>query len=66
MNTGKETVPVKPYMPKELAKLYDVTPKTLRTWLQPHQDAIGKRNGRYYTILQVQIIFEKLGNPYYD
>lgn len=52
--TGADTV--------TLAKLYDVTPKTLRTWLQPHQDAIGKRIGRYCTILQVQIIFEKLGN----
>lgn len=47
----------------ELADMYGVSLKTFRAWLQPHQDAIGKRVGRYYTTLQVRIIFERLGYP---
>ena len=54
---------VKPYTTKELAALYGVSPKTLRTWLLPHQEAVGKRVSRYYTSLQVHIIFERLGPP---
>ena len=47
----------------ELANMYGVSLKTFRAWLQPHQDAIGKRLGRYYNTLQVRIIFERLGYP---
>jgi DNA-binding transcriptional MerR regulator len=54
---------VKPYTAKELAALYGVSTKTLRTWLQPHQDAVGKKVSRYFTALQIQVIFEKLGVP---
>ena len=62
MSTQKETL-VKPYMAKELAELYGVSTKTLRTWLQPHMQAIGERKSRYFTALQVRIIFDKLGMP---
>lgn len=54
---------IKPYTSKELAGLYGVSAKTLRTWLQPHQPAIGEKISRYFTSLQVRIIFEKLGAP---
>lgn len=63
MDTMKETDLIKPYSIKELAALYGVSTKTLRTWLRPHKEAIGERVSRYYTILQVRIIFEKLGMP---
>jgi len=43
--------------------MYGISLKTFRAWLQPHQDAIGKRVGWYYTTLQVRIIFERLGYP---
>ena len=62
MSTTKEKG-VKPYTTKEMAALYGVSPKTLRTWLLPHQDIVGKRVSRYYTSLQVQTIFERLGPP---
>lgn len=55
--------PVKPYTSKELAALYGVSTKTLRTWLKPHGEAVGKKVSRYFTALQIQIIFEKLGAP---
>jgi DNA-binding transcriptional MerR regulator len=62
MSVVGQTV-VKPYTVKELAALYGVSPKTLRTWLLPHREAIGERVSRYFTALQVQLIFERLGRP---
>ena len=54
---------VKAYTITELAGLYGISLKTLRTWLSPHQERIGPRLGRYYTVLQVRRIFECLGQP---
>lgn len=54
---------VKPATTKELAILYGVSPKTLRTWLQPHRLKIGERKSRYYTARQVRIIWDVLGEP---
>jgi hypothetical protein len=55
---------VRPYTLTELAELYyPVTPKVVRRWLRPFEDAIGKREGQYYTVKQVLVIFEKLGWP---
>jgi hypothetical protein len=54
---------VRPLTTKELAALYKVSTKILRKWLQLHATAIGKRVGWCYTLLQVRIIFDKLGEP---
>ena len=54
---------IKPCSITELAEMYGVSLKTFRAWLKPHQDAIGKRVGWYYTTLQVRTIFERLGYP---
>lgn len=54
---------IAPYTPKELASLYGVSVKTLRTWLSPHRKNIGERKSKYYTAKQVRIIFEQLGEP---
>ena len=62
MNETFQTI-LKPYNIKELAELYGMSKKTIRTWLRPHAQEIGPRQGRYYTILQVKIIFEKIGMP---
>jgi len=56
-------VPVKPYTKQELADLYEVSLKTLRTWFLPHEDIIGEKRGRCYTVKQVRTIFEVLGAP---
>lgn len=63
INFTTEVSEVKPSTPKEIAALYHVTWKVMDRWLKPHRDAIGKREGRYYTALQVKTIFEKLGLP---
>ena len=59
----KSTVQLKPYSSTELARLYDVCIRTMKKWMAPFESLIGKKRGRYYTIAQVRIIFEKLGLP---
>lgn len=54
---------LKPYTLTELAGLYNVNYKTLREWIKPFEAEIGKKIGRFYTIPQVRIIFEKLELP---
>jgi hypothetical protein len=55
--------PVRAYSLKELAALYEVTPRTIKIWLEPFEEFIGEKKGRLYTIKQVQIIFDKIGDP---
>jgi hypothetical protein len=31
--------------------------------MKPFSEQIGQKQGRYYTVLQVRTIFEKLGRP---
>jgi hypothetical protein len=57
-------IEVKPYTIKELCALYQICDKTLSRWLQPFRPQIGMPNGRFYTVLQVEMIFTKLGVPY--
>lgn len=54
---------VKTYSVKEVAQLYNISPKTLRKWLTPFTMEIGERMGYFYNPKQVGIIFEKLGIP---
>jgi bacteriocin-like protein len=56
-------ITVKPLTTKELAAIYGVSTKTLRTWLIPHQRVIGKKISHYYTALQIKTIFDVLGLP---
>lgn len=48
---------------KELALMYGVCKRTLKKWLQPYEQEIGDHNGRFLTIVQVKIVFTKLGLP---
>lgn len=61
--TTKSNVLIKPYNIKELAAIYNVTPRTMSNWLEEHKAAIGKKVGRYFSALQVKVVFEKLGLP---
>jgi transposase len=63
MKITNKKIEVKPYSITELAQIYQVSIHIIRKWLNPHSEAIGKKNGRMYTILQVKIIFEKLDIP---
>ncbi len=59
----KTSIEIKPYMLNELAKFYQVSDPTFRSWLKGIADKIGKRHGRYYSVKQVEIIIEELGCP---
>ncbi len=54
---------VKPYSKKELAILYEVSPRCFSTMLKPFEQEIGKKRGWYFNVNQVKAIFEKLGYP---
>lgn len=47
----------------ELSRIYGVDFRTFKKWIVPFQDKIGLRIGRFYTVLQVKIIFDSLGTP---
>ena len=54
---------VKAYSPQELADIYKVSKCTLNRWLKPYREKIGKREGLYYPVKQIRIIFDALGLP---
>jgi NADH/NAD ratio-sensing transcriptional regulator Rex len=54
---------VKPYSMKELCEIYQVSDKTMRKWLEPFSDQIGKRQGHIYNVAQIVTIFTNLGVP---
>lgn len=54
---------IRPYTKKELASLYELSPRAFYTLFRPHEEEIGKKTGRYYSIKQVELIFIKLGVP---
>lgn len=58
-----QRIPFKAYSNKEIARLYDVSPRTWRRWLEPFRNDIGSRKGHFYNPNQVKVIFEKLGVP---
>jgi hypothetical protein len=55
---------VRPFTHGQLCALYGISDKTLTNWLKPFRDLIGERRGHFYTVVQVEIIFDKLGVPY--
>ena len=57
-------IKVKPYNQKELAAIYEVSARTVKTWMKPFEHEIGPKMGKTYTPKQVEIIFDKLGVPY--
>lgn len=54
---------IRPYSKGELAALYEVSPRAFYTMLKPFEQEVGEKFGRYYNIIQVCIIFDKLGIP---
>ena len=63
MKTNFVVKNVKPYTMKELCEIYQISDKTMRKWLEPFSEQIGKRQGHIYNVAQVVTIFAKLGVP---
>ena len=58
----KRKIHLKPYKLTELCAIYEVSKPTLRKWISELKE-LGKRNGHYYSIAQVKIIFDNLLLP---
>ena len=54
---------IRPSSTKDLAGVYGCCTKTMKRWIYPYIAEVGEKNGRYYSVAQVKIIFEKLGLP---
>jgi hypothetical protein len=63
MSNTRKVVDVKAYSIGELASLYEISVRTMNRWLKPHLERIGKREGRFYTVKQVESIFDLFGLP---
>ncbi len=63
MQKDESGVAIQPYSVKDFARIYNVSRKTFRRWVEPFQKELGDRNGHYYNVTQVKTIFEKLGLP---
>jgi hypothetical protein len=62
-DTVTTTQVLKVHTLKEIATMYGVSDRTLKKWLIPFDDKIGKKVGWYYSVNQVKIIFQSLGLP---
>ena len=58
-------IKIKRYKLIELAAIYEVNRKTFRGWLNKFKIELGEREGHYYSIGQVKLIFSKLELPSY-
>jgi hypothetical protein len=63
MENRDYAIEMRGYTLADLARLYKVCVRTINRWLKPFEEVIGKKQGRYFTVAQVKIIFEKLGVP---
>jgi len=62
-DNGDVSVTLTPLSTSEISNLYGISRKTLKKWLTPFRNIIGEKIGRFYTVAQVKIIFDKLGLP---
>jgi len=54
---------VKPYTYKELQEMYGISRRSFKTWLEKYEYEIGPKRGRYFNIVQVEIMFRRFGTP---
>jgi hypothetical protein len=55
---------IKPYRIKDLAAIFDVNQQTLKRWMSKHPRQLGNRDGRYYSVHQVNYMIEVFGLPH--
>ncbi len=59
----KHRIQAKPASKSELARAYRVSVRTLNNWLKGVESEVGQPLGRYYTIKQVEELFNHWGEP---
>jgi transcriptional antiterminator len=58
-------ITIQPYTTVELSRIYRVSRATIRRWLKKIAHLLGERDGNYWQIPQVKIIFKHLDLPSY-
>jgi hypothetical protein len=54
---------IKPYRMIDLAAIFDVNRKTMKRWMSNFPNELGKREGKYFSINQVQFMIAQFGLP---
>jgi hypothetical protein len=54
---------IKPYRMLDLAAIFDVNYRTMKRWMSNFPNELGKKNGLYYSIHQVQFMIAQFGLP---
>lgn len=54
---------IKPYRIIDLAAIFDVNRKTMRRWMSNFPGELGKRDGKYFSINQVEFMIAQFGLP---
>ncbi len=54
---------IKPYYLRDLAAIYEVNYQTMRRWLDNFPQELGKKDGKRYSIFQVEFIVAQFGLP---
>ncbi len=54
---------IRPYRLMDLAAIYEVSPRTIRRWIDAKAPEFGKKKKKYFTVDQVQGIVTALGIP---
>lgn len=54
---------LRPYMKKELAQIYNMSPKAFNSFIKTFEKEIGTKKGRYYTVKQVETLIKCVGLP---
>lgn len=54
---------VKPYRLSDLATIFDINRKTMRRWMLRYPEELGKREGKYFSVRQVEFCLQTFGLP---
>lgn len=54
---------IKPYRLKDLAAIFDINQLTLKRWMGRYPCELTEKDGKYYSIRQVEFMIEKFGLP---
>ena len=54
---------IKPYRIIDLAAIFDVNRKTMRRWMNNFPGELHKREGKYFSINQVEFMIAQFGLP---
>jgi hypothetical protein len=54
---------IKPYRLKDLAAIFDINAQTMKRWINKYPDELGNKDGKYYSVRQIDFLIEKFGLP---